>query len=122
MRRGRDSIRLNDVYFYAYHGVLPEEKKLGQPFLVSLELFVDLQKAGETDDLDNTVNYADVYETVKAVMEGPSRHLLESLAETIAARVLHGPVKGVVVEIKKPAPPIPASLSHVSVKIKRGEV
>ena len=108
--------------FYAYHGVLPEEKKLGQTFLVSLELFLDLQKAGETDNLADTVNYAGVYETVKAVMERPSCQLLEFLAETIAGRILHGPVKGVIVEIKKTSPPIAATLSYVSVRLERGEI
>ncbi len=122
MNTGRDSIKLKDMSFYAYHGVLPEEKKLGQTFLVSLELFLDLRKPGNTDNLADTVNYAGVYDTVRAVMEGPSSQLLESLAETIAGRVLQEPVKGVVVEIKKTSPPIAAVLSYVSVRLERGEI
>lgn len=122
MSKSRDCIVLKDISFYAYHGALPEEKKLGQIFLVSLELFLDLKKAGETDSLEDTINYAEVYETVRDVMEGPTQDLLESLAEKIGERCFHDPVKGVRVEIKKPSPPIAAKLAYVAVIIKRGEV
>lgn len=122
MTKNLDCIVLKDISFYAHHGALPEEKKLGQTFLVSLELFLDLKKAGERDKLEDTVNYAEVYETVKNVMQGPAYDLLESLAERIASGLLYGPVKGVCVEIKKPSPPLAAQLAYVAVKIKRGEV
>ena len=122
MKKKRDRIILKDVSFYAYHGALPEEKKLGQTFLVSLELFLDLKQAGESDRLEDTVNYAEVYAALKKVMEGPAHNLLESLAEEIASALLQGPVTGVSVEIKKPSPPIAARLAYVAVKIERGEV
>jgi len=122
MNKKLDCITLKDVSFYAYHGALPEEKKLGQIFLVSLELFLDLKQAGEKDRLADTVNYAEVYATLKKVMEGSAHNLLESLAEKIAAALLQGPVKGVSVEVKKPAPPMAAQLAYVAVKIKRGEI
>jgi len=122
MSREKDRIILQEMSFYGYHGVLPAEKTLGQFFLVSLELCLDLRRAGEQDDLEATVDYAAVYETVKAVMEGPSRDLLEALAEEIAARLLCEPVEGVIVEIKKPAPPLPVPLSYAAVRIQRGEV
>lgn len=121
MKKKLDRIVLKDISFYAYHGVLPEEKKLGQTFLVSLELYLDLKQAGESDRLEDTVNYAEVYAALKKVMEGPAHDLLESLAEKIASALLQGPVKGVSVEVKKPSPPIAAQLAYVAVKIKRGE-
>jgi dihydroneopterin aldolase len=122
MKKKLDRIILKDISFYAFHGVLPEEKKIGQTFLVSLELFLDLKQAGESDRLEDTVSYAEVYAALKNIMEGPAHDLLESLAEKIAAALLQGPVKGVCVEVKKPSPPIAAQLAYVAVKIGRGAV
>ncbi len=118
----RDCIVLKGLAFYAYHGALPEERRLGQTFLVNLELFLDLKQAGQTDNLEDTINYAQIYDRVRQIMEGPDHHLLESLAEKIAGEVLAAPVQGVRVEIQKPAPPIEASLSYVAVQIQRGLV
>lgn len=56
--------------FYGYHGVLPEENKLGQRFRVSIVLGLDLKRAGETDRLEETVSYADVYACVKKLLKG----------------------------------------------------
>ncbi len=120
MIKGADSITMKDLSFYGYHGVFPEEKKIGQLFRISLELFLDLKKAGKTDNLEDTVDYAAVCEIIKGVMEGTSCNLLETLAEKIASGVLKFPVQGVVVEIKKTSPPLPVPLAYVGVKISRG--
>lgn len=66
-----DYIHLNEMAFYGYHGVLEEETRLGQRFSVTVSLATDLQQAGETDDLAKTVNYAEVYELCKGIVEGP---------------------------------------------------
>ena len=116
-----DCIILNEMSFYGYHGLLPAEKELGQNFLVTLELFLDLKKAGLTDEVKETVNYVDIYQTVKKVVEGPPFNLLEALAETIAHKVLQFPLQKVTVEVKKPSPPIPGQLSNITVVITRGE-
>ena len=65
-----DYIHLRDMQFYGYHGVLPEETMLGQRFRVTVSLAVNTKKAGETDDLQYTVNYVEVYELCKSIMEG----------------------------------------------------
>ena len=65
-----DYIHLNDLEFYGFHGALPEETKLGQIFKVTVTLACDLKKAGETDNLDETVNYAEVFELCKEIEEG----------------------------------------------------
>ena len=65
-----DYIHLNDMEFYGYHGALPEEKKLGQRFRLTVSLAASLEEAGLTDDLDKTVSYAEVYELCKMVVEG----------------------------------------------------
>ncbi|MFD1427934.1 dihydroneopterin aldolase [Kroppenstedtia sanguinis] len=115
-----DKIFFNGMAFYAYHGVFPEENRLGQRFLVDLELDLHFQAAAETDDLRQTVNYAEVYEAVQAEVEGNSYALLETLAERIADRLLTGfPVEEVQVRVTKPDPPIPGHYQSVGVEIQR---
>lgn len=79
-----DTISLVGITLYGYHGVRPEERALGQRFVVDLELESDLRRAGETDTLDATVNYSEAYELVAEIVEGEPVNLLETLAERIA--------------------------------------
>ena len=60
-----DKIVLTGLHFYGYHGCLPEEKRHGQPFHIDLVLETDLERAGQTDDLTQTVDYSAVYGVVK---------------------------------------------------------
>ena len=116
-----DKIRLEGMVFYGFHGVNPAEQESGQRFVVDLEAQRDLSAAGVSDDLADTVNYSRLYRLVKEVVEGPSRKLLENLAETIAQRVLDGfDVDAVTVRVKKPEAPIKGSvLSYAGVEIIR---
>lgn len=119
-----DYIHLRDVEFYGYHGVLEAEKTLGQRFRVTLKLAVDLKEAGQTDDLNKTVSYAEVYELTKEIVEGKPYKLIEAVAEKIAQTILStfmNQVKGVQVEVIKPDPPIPGHYREVAVEITRGE-
>lgn len=118
-----DYIYLNDMAFYGYHGALPEENVLGQMFRITVTLATDLKQAGETDDLQATVNYAEVYELCKEVAEGPAFQLIEAVAEKIATRILdtYSPqVKGCKVLVVKPTPPIRGNYDSVAVEITRG--
>ena len=117
----RDNIRLEGMVFYGYHGVGAAEQELGQRFVVDLELHCDLRAAGLSDDPQDTINYTGVYRLVKEVVEGPSRKLLESLAETIAQRILEDfEVGSIKVRVKKPEVPMKGSiLSHAGVEIFR---
>lgn len=116
-----DSIQLKRMQFYGNHGVFPEENKLGQRFYVDLELSLDLAKAGRTDDLNLTVNYAEVYERVKQIVEGRTFRLIEALAENIASDVLHKytNVNDVTVRVVKPHPPFDIHFDGVVVEIRR---
>jgi dihydroneopterin aldolase len=107
-----DRIRLNDMVFYGYHGVLPEERTLGQRFVVDVELRTDLRAAGQTDDLEQTVNYAAVYATVREIVTGEPYQLIEAVAERIAQRVLQGHprIESLSVRIRKPEVPIAGSV------------
>ena len=118
-----DYIHVRDMQFFGYHGVLREETVLGQRFRASVSLAVNIQKAGETDNLEHTVSYVDVYDICKEVIEGKPYKLIEAVAETVASRILsqyEGQVMGCRVEIIKPDPPIPGHYKEVAVEIVRG--
>ncbi len=107
-----DRIILTGLQFYGFHGVNPEERSLGQQFVVDLEAELDLRVPSETDRLDNTVSYTHLYRAVKAVMEGDPRNLLEAAAGAIANRILgqHPQIDAVRVRVHKPRPPIKGSV------------
>ncbi|AWE05977.1 dihydroneopterin aldolase [Lysinibacillus sp. 2017] len=118
-----DYIHLRDMQFFGYHGVLPEETRLGQRFRANVSLAVDIKRAGETDELDDTVSYVGVYDICKEIIEGQPYKLIEAVAETIATRILtqyEGQVFGCRVEVVKPDPPIPGHYKEVAVEIVRG--
>lgn len=116
-----DRIILQGMQFYGYHGVNPEERVLGQRYVVDLTADLDLRRAGETDRLEDTVSYSHVYRAVRNVMEGEPRNLLESAAQAIAERVLTDfPVDAVSVTVKKPNPPVRgSSIELAAVQIHR---
>lgn len=117
-----DKIVLRGMEFYAYHGVLEEEEKLGQRFAVELEMAADLRRAGQTDNLRDTLNYVEVYDIVRQTAQRERYHLIETVAEKIAARVLEcfPKVCSVRVKVTKTTPPIEGILAGVSVEIERG--
>ncbi len=83
-----DKILLEGMIFHGRHGTLPAERELGQPFVVDIELRLNLQPAGLSDDLSQTVDYSEVHRQAKEIVEGPSFSLTETLAERIAGAVL----------------------------------
>ncbi|EKU46171.1 dihydroneopterin aldolase [Staphylococcus massiliensis] len=116
-----DKIFLEGMRFYGYHGVLEAENEIGQIFLVDIYLTLDLKDAGESDSVFETVNYADVYEDVKEIMEGTPVNLLEHLAEHIAKRINshYNRVMETRVRITKENPPIPGHYKGVGIEITR---
>jgi dihydroneopterin aldolase len=118
-----DRIALINMRFEGRHGVLDEEQAQPQPFEVDVELSLDLSLAGASDDLRQTVDYRDVFEVVRETIEGPSRRLIESLAEAIAARLLADTaavgVGEVLVRVRKPNVNLPGALDAASVEITR---
>ncbi|MDR8392871.1 dihydroneopterin aldolase [Aliifodinibius sp. S!AR15-10] len=78
-----DTLRLNGLQYHARHGFYEEERTNGNDFEIDLEFSLDLRGAGQTDDLDKTVNYEEVEAIVRSVMEGPSQKLIETLTYMI---------------------------------------
>lgn len=99
-----DRILLEGMIFWGYHGTLEAERELGQQFVVDVELRCDLRAVGETDDLAATVDYSEVYQQTRAIVEGPPLRLTEAVAERIAAAVLQQQalVQAVRVKVRKP--------------------
>jgi dihydroneopterin aldolase len=118
-----DRIVLQGMLFEGRHGVLSEEKATPQLFEVDVELYLDLRPAGESDDLSRTVDYREAFEIARSVVEGPTRELIETLAESIAARLLGSfgrvGVGEVVVRVRKPAVLLSGPLDGASVEIRR---
>ncbi len=99
-----DRILLEGMVFHGRHGTLPAERELGQPFVVDVELRLDLRAAGLSDDLTQTVDYSEVHRRAKEIVEGPPAGLTETVAERIATAVLeeHPLVEAVRVKVEKP--------------------
>ncbi|MGO1166148.1 MAG: 2-amino-4-hydroxy-6-hydroxymethyldihydropteridine diphosphokinase [Janibacter sp.] len=116
----RDRISLLGVRARGVHGVLAEEKRDGQDFVVDVVLHLDLAPAGTTDDLALTINYAEVGADVVARIEGPSLDLIEALAEQIAGDALARPgVHTVEVTVHKPSAPVGVPFGDVAVTLVR---
>lgn len=111
-----DTVRIEGVRGHGAHGVLPEEKRRVQPFVVDVEMEVEPAAA---DSIEYTVSYADVAADALAVVEGESADLVETLAARIAERVLARGALRVAVTVHKPEAPVGVPFSDVSVTVRR---
>lgn len=109
-----DTISLVGITLYGYHGVRPEERTLGQRFVVDVDLETDLHCAATTDALDATVNYSEVYALVAELVQGEPVNLLETLAERIARAVFERfpRIERTRIRIAKPGVAIAGSVLH----------
>jgi 7,8-dihydroneopterin aldolase/epimerase/oxygenase len=116
-----DRILLTRIAVYAYHGVFPEEEKLGQRFYISIDCRLDLRPAGISDDWSKTASYDQLADIVVKVSTGQRFHLIEALAEKVASEILEKfpAITMVVVRVDKPAAPIPTILEGITIEIER---
>ncbi|MBU5266123.1 dihydroneopterin aldolase [Virgibacillus proomii] len=116
-----DKIYLQQLQFYGFHGLLPEENKLGQRFQVDAILYLDLAKAGKSDDMNHSIHYGYAYQCIKEVVEGEAKNLLEAVAENIADKLLStfSLLQACNIKLIKPDPPIPGHYQSVAVEIYR---
>lgn len=119
-----DAIEITGIRAHGYHGVFPEEKRHGQPFSVDVALEADLSGAGESDDLSDTMSYADVAALVVSRIGGRSFDLVERLATVIADDVLAAEgsrlvVDAVTVTVHKPEAPVGVAFGDVTVRVRR---
>jgi len=115
-----DVIRLKNMVFYGYHGVSESEKSLGGKFEVDLNLYLDLKKAGQSDNLEDTLNYEKIYKTVYNCIKRNKYYLIEKLADRIAYSVLRKyKTEKVLVRVRKPHAPVKGVLDTVEVEMLR---
>lgn len=117
-------ITIKGLEVFAHHGLLPEEKRLGQTFLFDIGLSQKQTRAPSTDDITDTVDYAAVCDCVAEVAAARSYNLLEKLASVIADEILarFPAVDRVKVRVAKTSPPISHPVSQVAVMLKRTRV
>ncbi|MCR8636136.1 dihydroneopterin aldolase [Paenibacillus radicis (ex Xue et al. 2023)] len=116
-----DKIVMTGMQFFGYHGVFPEENKLGQRYQVDVELHLPLDKPGSSDCIDDTVNYAEAYGIIKTIVEQEVYKLIEALAERIASELLqtYTSINEITVRVLKPHPPVAMFFDGVLVEIHR---
>ena len=119
----RGTVRLVNAVFYAHHGVLEEEHRIGGRYEVDVAMALDVAPAAATDDLDTTVDYEGVYTLVKDVVTGEKRYLIERVAVEIARAVMarFAMAEQVAVTVRKPNPPVggPCDRAEVTVTLDR---
>ncbi len=115
-----EKIRLKNIKVYAYHGCLEEEAKIGSFYLVNLTVYLDLEKAGKSDNLKDTVNYAELTKIVQEEMSVRS-NLLENVAHRILTSIKSRfkDIKGAKVSVSKINPPVNANCKEVKVTFKK---
>lgn len=114
----RGTVEINGLRIFARHGVLPQERQVGNLFEVSAHLVYPMDRALEHDDLDGTLNYAEATEVITDVMSVPS-----ALIEHVAMRIKNALtdrfplIEGGSIRVAKITPPISAELDSVAIKI-----
>ena len=111
-------IFLRNVRFHAFHGVLPQERQVGGDFLVNLRVGYPIEKAMESDEVEDTLNYASLFDLVKREMQVPSQ-LLEHVAGRIAKAIMatFPAVTSIDLELTKQNPPMGADADGAGVEV-----
>jgi 7,8-dihydroneopterin aldolase/epimerase/oxygenase len=115
-----DCIQLTGIRCYGYTGYLPEEQVLGQRFEVDVTLWLDLSKAGKSDDIEHTLDYRSAITLIQELVKNSKFLLIERLADAIAQALLKLPlIEKVKVQLSKPAAPIPDFGGKITLEISR---
>ena len=111
-------ISINGMRFYAHHGCFEQERAIGTHFVVDVSFLTDTTKSQISDDLHDTVNYLEVYQSIRTQMMHPS-HLLEHVANRIGETILHNfpGVQELTVTVHKLNPPLGGQMDSVSVEL-----
>ena len=117
-----DCIRLINMGFYAYHGTTKSEREVGQRFYLDADIYLDLEKAGQSDDVKYTIDYTKVYQLINDMTCQKRYHLIEALAQDIAKTIIEKfpQIDKVHITVRKPQVPLICGiLDHVEVSIIR---
>lgn len=118
MKINSSYIYLKEIRCYAYHGVAPQEKLIGNEYVIDLKLKVDISRASQTDDVEDTVSYADVHELVKTEMAISSK-LLEHVGGRIATKLfeLFPTIEEIKLRLSKRNPPMGADIDAAGIEL-----
>ena len=116
-----DSVFINGLVLHAYHGVMPHEGKVGQPFILDLVLDIELADAAKSDKLADTVSYDAVVNVVARTFTGKRYRLVEAAAGAVADAVLENfpRVRSLRITVRKPHAPVAAVFTDVGVTLVR---
>jgi dihydroneopterin aldolase len=116
----QDVLIVKGAQFFATHGYYPEENKMGQRFIIDVEVACDLSKMCQTDDLSAGLSYVTVYEIAKKVVTTEEHKLLQRVAQRIADEVIAAyPIQQVKVTVKKPSVAIGGIIDYTGCTIVR---
>lgn len=112
-----DKITLKNLELYGYHGYYEEENRLGQRFRITLEALCDLRPAGQSGELEDSVNYVEIYDALSEVFHGKAYKLLEELSQDIAEACLRRfpIIRALTLEIMKPEIAVPVTCDYFSI-------
>ena len=115
-----DKVRINNMKFFAFHGVAPEERSLGQTFEVDIEVCTSLKVATASDDLTGSIDYSILHVIAKEEMCRQKYDLIEKKKKKISTRVLSlNGVLSTIIRIRKPNAPIDGVFDYVEIEITR---
>ncbi len=116
-----DKITVKNLKLFAYHGVNPEEKENGQTFFIDLDYYLDLSKACESDDLNDTVSYAKAVKVIRRVFTEERYDLIEKAAQVICDALFEEfeEIRKIDITLKKPEAPVNADFDYMAVSLTR---
>lgn len=114
-----DKILINGMKVFGYHGTRPDEQANGQDFIINVEMDLDLKKAGQSDNIEDTVDSCQIYSMVKYIAKNNVFRLIERLADNIAREILsrNEKIQGVKVCIMKPDAPLTGEFDSIGAEL-----
>ena len=118
MKINSSYILLKEIRCYAYHGVAPQENLIGNEYIIDLKLKVDISKAVQTDEVADTVNYAEVHQVIMAEMAVPSK-LLEHVGGRIVEKLFQQfpTLEEIELHLSKRNPPMGADIESAGIEL-----
>lgn len=118
-----DKIIIKNACFLCNAGVSQEERRKKQEIFIDIELFLDIKKVSQTDDINKAINYSTIHNSIKNLIENKEYKLIEAIAEDIAKNILENfAISEVLVRIKKPQALADRNVSYVGVEIIRAKI
>ncbi len=115
----KNIIKIKNAQFYAYHGAYAEEQSIGGKYEVDVEMETDFSDAAENDDLNKTINYLNIYNFLRDVLQSKKYYLIETIAKFIADELLknYSRVNKLTVRVRKHSVPVGGVIDYVEAEV-----